>query len=188
MITDKLSSIVANYIKHHQKRAEKELHWFAIQPSLARAVSLAALARGPGNKRFSHQRRLQEPVLAEGRRRLLQAIGRLQRASSFDELFSFVESCIGDVDGIGELTVYDTALRIGAKLNLEPGRVYLHRGTREGARRLGIGSSDLSIPIDRLPPPLRKLKAREIEDVLCIYKDDFGVNELQAGASLKQKC
>lgn len=188
MIMDKLSSIIADYMKLYQKRAEKELHWFAIQPSLAQAVSLAALARGPGGKRFSHQRRLQESVLIEGRRRLLQAVGRLQSASSFDDLFSVVESCIGDIDGIGELTVYDTTLRIGAKLNLEPGRVYLHSGTRKGARRLGIGSSELSIPIDRLPPPLRKLKAREIEDVLCIYKDDFGTNELYAGASLKRKC
>ena len=130
----------------------------------------------------------QNTELEESRRRLLQAIERLRCASSFDELLSLVESCIGDVKGIGELTIYDTALRIGAKLHLEPDRVYLHRGTREGARRLGVGSSERSIPIDRLPPSLRQLKARETEDVLCIYKAEFGRNEFQAGGSLKRKC
>ena len=86
------------------------------------------------------------------------------------------------------MAIYDTALRIGAKLHLEPDQVYLHRGTREGARRLGIGSSERSIPANRLPPPLRQLKAREIEDVLFIYKDEFRRNEFQAGESLKRKC
>ncbi len=185
---DKLCLIIADYVKLHQKRAEQELRWFAIQPTLAQAVSVAALAKGPGGKRFSHQRRLQESVLVESRRILLEEIERLQSSSSFDELFSAVESCIGGIKGNGELAVYDTALRIGAKLNLEPKVVYLHSGTRKGARNLGIDVSVPSIPIESLPPPLRKLKPREIEDILCIYKDEFLTNESHNRPLLKGKC
>ena len=37
---------------------------------------------------------------------------------------------------IGDLTVYDISTRIGAFLKLEPNRIYLHAGTRIGARAL----------------------------------------------------
>jgi hypothetical protein len=69
------------------------------------------------------------------------------------------------------LTIYDTALRIGASLGLEPQSVYLHAGTRFGARRLGLDWRAETIPVSALPPPLRKLKPREIEDLLCIFAD-----------------
>lgn len=65
------------------------------------------------------------------------------------------------------------ALRIGAKLELEPNYVFLHAGTRVGARNLGIRISQKLIPIGVFPKPFRKLKAREIEDALCIYKEYF---------------
>ena len=42
---------------------------------------------------------------------------------------------------MGELVVYDTALRIGARFGLEPEKVYVHRGTREGVRKLGLDAA-----------------------------------------------
>jgi hypothetical protein len=50
--------------------------------------------------------------------------------SSFDELFQMVDNAIGGIHGIGPLTVYDTACRIGEYLNLKPEKIYLHAGTR----------------------------------------------------------
>ena len=47
-----------------------------------------------------------------------------------------VEACAKQIKGIGELTIYDTALRIGFYLDIYPDKVYLHAGTREGAKRL----------------------------------------------------
>jgi hypothetical protein len=74
------------------------------------------------------------------------------------------------IPGIGELTVYDTALRIGAHFGLEPERVYVHAGTREGARALGFENRRTTIDMNELPEPLQRLSAREAEDMLCIYK------------------
>jgi hypothetical protein len=51
--------------------------------------------------------------------------------------------------------------------------VYVHRGTRDGIRKLGFDASRETIEMDELPPPIRKLKPREAEDFLCVYKDDL---------------
>jgi len=74
---------------------------------------------------------------------------------------------------IGPLTVYDTALRIGARLGLSPQKVYLHAGTRHGAAVLGFGPDRPSISLSELPKPLDELNAEEAEDVLCIYAADL---------------
>jgi hypothetical protein len=43
--------------------------------------------------------------------------------------------------------MYDTALRIGAKLKLFPTKVYLHAGTRLGARALGLDDSAATLKV-----------------------------------------
>ena len=98
----------------------------------------------------------------------------LRRATSFDDLFDLVDKHILPIQGIGPLTVYDTALRIGARLGLSPTRVYLHAGTRAGARELGLDAQRGTIEMDELPEPLRQLSPREAEDLLCIYKSWLG--------------
>jgi hypothetical protein len=77
---------------------------------------------------------------------------------------------VSDINGLAELYAYDTAARIGAKLGLAPRQVYLHRGTREGAKNLGFESSRKTIARSELPVELRGLAADEIENLLCIYK------------------
>jgi hypothetical protein len=69
--------------------------------------------------------------------------------------------------------VYDTALRIGAKLGLEPEVVYLHRGTRRGVRALGLDADRTFVALGELPHELRALRPHEIEDCLCIYKTEL---------------
>ena len=71
--------------------------------------------------------------------------------------------------------VYDTALRIGAKLGVEPKTVYLHRGTRSGAKALGIETNRPFIEVHEFPRQLRSLRPRELEDCLCIYKEAKGL-------------
>ena len=185
---DNLTAIVNDYMSNHKERAEKELRWFVIQRSLDEAVSLAALAKKPNGKKFSHQWRVKKVALKESQRRLLNRIEILKSVSSFEKLFILVESAIGDIDGIGELTVYDTALRIGAKLNLEPERIYLHAGTQIGAKELGIDIKEKSISVEKVPTALRRLQPREIEDVLCIYKEYFGTGKKFIGQPLSGCC
>ncbi len=58
----------------------------------------------------------------------------LRKCGAFAELHGLVEREIGSMRGIGALTVYDVAHRIGAFLGKPPGLVYLHAGTRERFR------------------------------------------------------
>src|ERR1700730_6341989 len=134
----KLDDIVADYISRYQERAEKELRWFSIQRTLEDAVRISALAKSPSGKRLPHQRRIPESVLRESHRNLLDGLPALREAKSFEKLHSLVAAMIQQIPGIGELTVYDTSLRIGAYLGMEPSVVCLHAGTRVGARRLGL--------------------------------------------------
>jgi hypothetical protein len=97
----------------------------------------------------------------------------IARVGTFEELLERIETLIGPIPGVGELMVYDTALRIGAIVGVEPDRVYLHRGTRQGARALGLATGGNVLFMDQLPPQLRRLKPREVEDLLCIYKADL---------------
>ena len=166
-----LNAIVRAYRQECRPRLEAQLRSFADEPSLPSAVSRAALAQTPDKKRYSHQTRIKKTVLEESRRRLLDLD--LAEIRQFEELRAAVERTVDPIRGAGDLFVYDTALRIGAKLGVMPDRVYLHRGTRRGARALGLPWKERSISVSNLPIPLRSLPPHEVEDCLCIFKDQF---------------
>ena len=67
--------------------------------------------------------------------------------------------------------VYDIAQRIGAYLGKAPTLIYLHRGTKEGAAILGFHGE--TVDACKLPPAFSRLAPAEIEDCLCIYKDQL---------------
>jgi hypothetical protein len=167
-----LKHIVESYIQGYRAKEHDELHWHRHQPSLTAAIEVAALADYRG-KRHSHQQRLQRVTLEKGRNALLQAKSAIRGARSFDELHSLIESKVSSIKGIGELYIYDTAVRIGVKLNLLPDKVYLHRGTRQGARALGLRGAG-PLQLSELPSEFRKMEAHEIEDLLCSFRDCFG--------------
>lgn len=127
------------------------------------------MAASPAGKRLSHQRRIPNVVLRAWADSLLQRRVRIGKAKTFSELHDIMAEAARELHGIGRLTVYDTATRVGAFLKLEPDRVYLHAGTRDGARVLGLNQREWLSPLD-LPKPFRRLCAGEIEDCLCIYK------------------
>lgn len=181
-----LNDIVSAYIRDHRDGASRELRWFAIQRTLEGTVSLSAMAQGPSGKRLSHQRRIPRHALAHARRRLLAQIPRMRAITSFDDLHELVRLVVEPIRGTGELYVYDTALRIGAKLGLSPNIVYLHAGTRKGGKTLGIRPSRESVSLTELPRALRVLAPREIEDLLCIYKTHLAGAAL--GARKRSRC
>jgi hypothetical protein len=168
-----LRAIAAEYKRHHRRRAQRELADFRTLPTDEDAISRAALAQLPNGRRHPHQYRIPRATLGESRRRLLDHLPALRQAESFDELFELITATIEPIPGIGPLAVYDTALRVGARFGLEPVKVYLHAGTRTGAKALGLDLGSDSIEMGELPAELRTLTAREVEDVLCIYKGEF---------------
>jgi hypothetical protein len=164
--------IIDDYIRHHRAGARADIAEFRNLPSLKDAIYHAALChRLPCQKRHPHQYRIPMAVLQAAERELQQARPLLARATSFGTLHYEIERTIGGLAGIGALTVYDIAHRIGAKLRKKPKLVYLHRGTRVGARRPGFTGKMLDPR--SLPSAFSRLSPDEIEDCLCIYKDDF---------------
>ena len=157
--------VVRHYIDNYRATATHELEFYAAQPNLESAVRAAALCRRPDGKRHSHQYRIPKAVLSEARRSLGEAP--LGNCHTFGALHDAVDTAIGKIKGIGELTVYDIAVRIGAFLRLEPEVVHLHAGTRAGALALGLGKGATVLRIDELPAPFRRLRPCEINFHCC---------------------
>lgn len=112
------------------------------------------------------------------RNNLIKKINNVLQARSFDEIFDIVESC--KVKGFGELSIYDTSMRIASKLNIEPDKVYLHAGARKGMEILeekgyvpeGTCKKKYVEKKD-LPLLLQALKEAEIEHLCCSMKKEL---------------
>jgi len=166
-----LADIVAAYKDHHRRRLRDELASFRKERSLASAVARAARAERPDGKRYDHQRRIKKEALRQVGATLLG--NSFHGCADFASLHERVRKTIGDIHGVGELMVYDTALRIAAKRGCLPTAVYVHSGTRQGVGAMGLDTRRPWIPLSEFQKPLRPLKAHEIEDLLCIFKDDL---------------
>lgn len=131
-------------------------------------IAKAALSTYQG-KRHPHQRRISQSVLEASKDALLCVVEPITRATAFAELHHIVERAFKPIKGAGELLTYDAAQRIGAAKGIDPERVYLHAGTRVGARRLGLRGK--SLEMSQLPAALQRLTPAQAEDFLCLFKD-----------------
>jgi hypothetical protein len=166
-----------------RSEAAAELQFFRRQPSLVAAIRCAARSITPSGQRHTHQRRRSKHTLADAERKLVATARQLRDSASFAELHEVVRSAIDPIKGIGPLTVYDIATRIGGHLRLEPDVVYLHAGTAIGAKALQLNGRDTLHP-EMLPPAFGALRPREIEDCLCIYSNEL--RRLRSDNALQQ--
>lgn len=169
-----LSQIVHEYDRPGR---QAELEWFRKQPTIESAIEHAALAK-INDKRHRHQRRLKEVALEKAQQILLSEFKAIEQVKDFDKLYKLIEKFCKGIKGIGDLYIYDTSLRIGAKLNLKPTKVYLHAGTRVGVWNLSHYMPELDSKADTLeksqmPREFQELETYEIEDILCISKGKF---------------
>jgi hypothetical protein len=171
-----LAELVAEYIEIRRPRWMRDRDRFLGLRSLNDAVARAAGSSRADGKRESHQRRIPKDALDRFAAALLKQP--LANAREFEDLHAYVRRAakptrgIG-VQGIGELAIYDVALRIGWFGRMEPTVVYLHAGTRDGAIALGLDATCATLPVAAFPPELGALSASEIEDFLCIYKSEL---------------
>lgn len=117
-------------------------------------------------------------VLSTMASKLLSRETELATAKSFEEVYELVESI--KVTGFGELSNYDTAVRISTYLGFKPTSIYLHAGTRIGAKHLedkGLlpenSLLEAKLPIDIFPEPIQELDAIQIENFLCSFKGNL---------------
>jgi hypothetical protein len=166
-------AVVQHYRMNFQREAREQLDSFLRESTLGDAVEHAALAARPDGLRYSHQTRLKATHLAAAAVLLADHLGDIQDARNFAALHGLLKKLLASRAGLGELYLYDTALRIGAKLGLLPQAIYLHAGTRAGAKALKLSVTGNILLKSELPLPLQQLEPHELEDVLCIYKQYF---------------
>ena len=146
--------------------------------SFDQAISRAVLARRPNGKVHNHQSK-QAKILPvwwhQLRTKERQTI--MLHVETFDQLYEYLWSW--RISGIGLMTVYDTAVRLGEALGVEPRQLYIHAGVEAGLEALvkrGYVKNELiqrkrKIPMHYLPKPLRHKPADMVEDFLCTYRE-----------------
>ena len=138
------------------------------------AVRHATASLDKRGKKCRHQMRVAPVALKALYRELLPQIGHIENCTSFEALYDTVLLATTRIQGVGALTAYDVAVRIGCFLKLEPNVVYMHAGTCCGARHLGLAYTQTHLTMSELPEPLKQLPPAKVEDFLCIYKDRLG--------------
>lgn len=164
-----LEELIDEYRRHECETDETAT--FASMPSLDYAIERAGMAENDNGKRYSHQYRLKRVNMAKATEKLRGRTAELATCESFDALHGLLCGITNGISGLGPLYAYDTARRLGAKLRIEPQRVYLHAGTRKGAKALGLDYRQASLPMTDFPASLRVLPPDMLESFLCIYKD-----------------
>ena len=143
--------------------------------TLEEAIRHATMSLDKSGKKCPHQRRVAPAALQELHRELTLQLEHIDGCTTFAALHDIISSAASRIRGVGALTVYDVAVRIGCFKKLKPEMVYLHAGTREGAQNLGLDYKKPTLAVDHtLPEPLRKLAPAHMEDFLCIYKSKLG--------------
>jgi len=145
--------------------------------TLKETIKQAALSINNQGIRHGHQWEIRENKLTEFSAALVRIEANIQAARNFDDLVHI----IGDAGIFREdtLIVYDTAIRIGAKLGMEPRiKIYLHSGSLEGAKAL-YKRNGMRLPrethvykdeVERLPDTIKGLQPAQWEDFFCICK------------------
>lgn len=121
---------------------------------------------------------INQEVLRNVRNNLLKEIDKLEIANTFEQLFNIISNA--KERGFGPLAIYDTSVRIGTYLGLEPSKVFLHAGAQAGMKlleqkgyvQLGL-SEELFVDIHYLPLELQELKPLVTEHFLCSQKDQL---------------
>lgn len=175
----RIEACIRDYLRRQKTYPQREVEWFK-SLSFPDALKNAALAKDWYGNRFSHQYRLKSSTLEASYKSLSRVAKDIEGCRDFESLFAAIEKSVIRIRGVGELYLYDTALRIGANLRLMPKKIYLHAGTRAGAMALGIECKGRGyLTLTELPKPFRKLEPYQIEDILCIYKAHFKENGIE---------
>jgi hypothetical protein len=144
-------------------------------PNLTVAITRACASRAANGKMHNHQSRVKEA----GRHvfavhiidQLLTRECYGTQVKDFDELHDLLKYIAPN--GVGPVTIYDVATRIGAYMKLSPKSLYLHAGVRIGLHAL-YGKRvfpEERVTIEKLPTSLQSLPPDEIEDLLCAYRE-----------------
>lgn len=125
---------------------------------------------------------LRDAIITEAQR---QNVLNSPRLKNFTDIFSEVKNICNllresGIKGAQQMTMYDIALYIAVRKNIEPTDVYIHQGVTKGAFAIGLVcelNQDYIIPLNdvfiKFPSLLPLVKAKHVENFLCIYHNQL---------------
>jgi hypothetical protein len=140
-------------------------------PNLATAIGRACDGRRHDGKLFKKGSCVRTESKKELANKLRAKIETLRNAKDFEHIYGVVEAT--QVWGIGRMSVYAIAERIGAYLGIKPkAYLYLHAGPLEGWKRLmGYEPANGRVAVSVLPKPFRTIELYHVENLLCEYRE-----------------
>jgi hypothetical protein len=160
----------------HNDQRDKVVDWTAKQLTLKAAVYVACYSKREDGKMHNHQVKVKAEARREFADRIWSGVN-LASCEDFDDLHDELERAAPK--GIGPVTIYDVAVRIGAWLenrygiDMSPSSLYLHAGVRDSWTTLFGKEKRDRIPREELPAPLQRIPTDEVEDMICCYKSVF---------------
>jgi hypothetical protein len=157
-------------------RGDPALPWTLKAEDFETAIHRACMSRGEDGTLWHHQGRVWQ-VNLEAYEKTLQEdyADDLYESKYFWELFGHCRRAASQTHGIGPVTEYDVAMRLGGWLDLEPEHLYFHAGVTEGLRALGVAIPRGATCIDRerLPEFFWDKNLDIVESFLCGYRSEI---------------
>lgn len=179
-----LAALVRDFVwRFPRERRDTVITLCAAADTFEEAVWLATNSIGETGKMWSHQVKVRRTSRDEFARLIIRDQDIIDKwCGDFWELHMHLDKI--RPWGIGELTAYDVAVRIGAYLGMEPHLLYLHTGVMEGwlalirrfpERRFSENHYRILKAVDAsdLYPPLLTVSIDDAEDFICTYRSVF---------------
>lgn len=168
-------------------------HYMAQVPPVSRQIWPIGVPLPAWLVKGSHQRRMTSKCVKKTLKALEDAHILKGSYKDFEELYAAIRKSIIPIRGIGDLAVYDIAMRMGRMLQIEvlpSAYVYVARGALQGAKAL-LGAdvvkksldSGVRLPISLFDRLFQGITSEYIEAILCIYKDSFVLGGIKKGVS-----
>ena len=177
----RMKKLIKRYLKEYFPYSDND--WFDLvksKKSFADQVQTAVLSLNSKGIMHGHQRRVGLARLKKYSQALLseeslEKIRKALRTRNFHSVYLVFKEETKDHYMVSDLTAYDVTQRLCSAYGIEPEFVYLHTGTTVGAKNLGIDVRGKEyLEVIELPSWLTSsLSPADIENFLCIYKDDF---------------
>lgn len=164
-----------------RKKTDQVIEFCSEAAVLSVAISRAVESRDADGKHHNHQSKVDIGARRLFGKRIWTRRNQVKKCKDFDALHDLFDEI--KPYGIGPVTVYDVAVRVGAYLGVEPTSVYMHAGVRQGMKAMAAAVPQWwegtepwredRIPVELFPPPLSSMRADDVEDILCTYREVF---------------
>lgn len=140
------------------------------------AIVQAGMGKRADGSHHPHLYRVPTLALRQGATQMLMQVDAIRTCRDFDALHGKLAKIAQGINGLGKLWVYDTTLALAGCLKLVPREIYLHAGTAEGARALGVSPRKRWHRSDWPQAFVDSgLTADDLENFLCIYRRQLEV-------------